>query len=148
MEHPTDIYPNRQQALQNIERFYAGKPCKRCNSIKRYTKTGGCVNCAKDRQPSDSRRLHSRQWKQNNKAKVIAYRKQWHQANKEKENQSNRARRMQYVTDDPKYDVNKRRRFAVQNRPSYLASKRVAGLKEDRGNYQRKELIQQKIGCP
>lgn len=50
---------SREQAIQNGEIKYVGKPCKRCGGTVRYTRNAGCVNCEITRAIERQQRLRA-----------------------------------------------------------------------------------------
>jgi len=49
-QYTKDSIPRRQQAKKNGDLTYEGyKPCSKCGNVERYTSSGGCVKCEKER---------------------------------------------------------------------------------------------------
>lgn len=49
----------RIRAAKKNKMFYEGAPCKACRSTQRYTKTGNCVTCQRDRSKNNQRKVRA-----------------------------------------------------------------------------------------
>jgi hypothetical protein len=62
----------RQIAVEKNEKFYHGKPCKKCANTLRYTSMTGCVNCIKENSLKRFENGDVKEWVQRNREKVNA----------------------------------------------------------------------------
>ena len=62
----------RQIASEKGEKFYQGKPCKKCGNTLRYTSMTGCVNCTKENSIKRFENGDVKEWVQKNREKVNA----------------------------------------------------------------------------
>jgi len=62
----------RQVASEKGEKFYDGKPCKKCGNTLRYTSMTGCVICTKENSIKRFENGDVKEWVQRNREKVNA----------------------------------------------------------------------------
>ena len=65
----------REEAIKNKQTRFLGKPCKRNHSGWRYTINSDCVECAQNRQETQSRREYEAQYRKT--SKYQCYQKQY-----------------------------------------------------------------------
>jgi hypothetical protein len=65
----------REEALQNGQKRFLGKPCKQNHSGWRYTVNSDCVDCAQARQETQSRKIYEAKYRKI--AKYQDYQKQY-----------------------------------------------------------------------
>lgn len=81
----------RQIALEKGEKFYQGKPCKKCANTLRYTSMTGCVNCTKENSIKRFENGNAKEWVQKNREKVNASnRKKYNSLSSEEKRKRNR----------------------------------------------------------
>ena len=81
----------RQIASEKGEKFYQGKPCKKCGSTLRYTSMTGCVNCTKENSIKRFENGDVKEWVQKNREKVNASnRKRYNSLSSEEKRNRNR----------------------------------------------------------
>jgi hypothetical protein len=85
----------RQIASENGEKFYDGKPCKKCGNTLRYTSMTGCVSCTKENSVKRFENGNVKEWVQKNRESVNAYnRKKYHSLSPEEKTKRNRAQQV------------------------------------------------------
>jgi uncharacterized Zn finger protein (UPF0148 family) len=81
----------RQIASEKGEKFYQGKPCKKCGNTLRYTSMTGCVNCTKENSIKRFENGDVKEWVQKNREKVNASnRKRYNSLSSEEKRKRNR----------------------------------------------------------
>ena len=81
----------RQIASEKGEKFYQGKPCKKCGNTLRYTSMTGCVNCTKENSIKRFENGDVKEWVQKNREKVNASnRKRYNSLSSEEKRNRNR----------------------------------------------------------
>ncbi len=81
----------RQIASEKGEKFYRGKPCKKCGNTLRYTSMTGCVNCTKENSIKRFENGDVKEWVQKNREKVNASnRKRYNSLSSEEKRKRNR----------------------------------------------------------
>ncbi len=81
----------RQVASEKGEKFYDGKPCKKCGNTLRYTSMTGCVNCTKENSIKRFENGNVKEWVQRNRERVNASnRKRYNSLTTEQKRERNR----------------------------------------------------------
>ena len=81
----------RQIATENGEKFYQGKPCKKCGNSLRYTSMTGCVNCTKQNSIRRFENGSVKEWVDKNREKVnLSNKKRYHSLTTEEKKKRNR----------------------------------------------------------
>jgi hypothetical protein len=81
----------RQIASEKGEKFYQGKPCKKCGNTLRYTSMTGCVNCTKQNSIERFENGDAKEWVKKNREKVNeSNRKRYNSLSSEEKKKRNR----------------------------------------------------------
>lgn len=126
----------RQIAVEKGEKFYHGKPCKKCGNILRYTSMTGCVNCTKENSVRRFENGSVKEWTQKNREKVNASnRKRYNSLSFEEKKKRNRKQQISlYGLTVEQYDamlLEQKGVCAICGKQEALSSKGVLSIDHD-----------------
>jgi uncharacterized Zn finger protein (UPF0148 family) len=126
----------RQIATEKGEKFYQGKPCKKCGNTLRYTSMTGCVNCTKKNSIKRFENGDVKEWVQKNREKVNASnRKRYNLLSPDEKRKRNRKQQISlYGLTVEQYDailMEQKCVCAICGKPEKSSSKGVLSIDHD-----------------
>jgi len=126
----------RQIASEKDEKFYQGKPCKKCENTLRYTSMTGCVNCTKKNSIKRFENGSVKEWVEKNREKVNASnRKKYNSLSPEEKIKRNRKQQISlYGLTVDQYDamlMEQNYVCAICEKPEKSSSKKVLSIDHD-----------------
>jgi hypothetical protein len=126
----------RQISAEKGEKFYCGKPCKKCGNDLRYTSMTGCVNCTKENSLRRFENGSVKEWVEKNREKVNSLnKKRYHSLSLEEKKKRNRKQQISVygLTVDQYNDILLEQNgvCAICAKPENTSSKGVLSIDHD-----------------